>query len=162
MAWKYGIFAAMIVLGLWALGIFDKDSDSVSGSELAVTALGFVLFTAGLLGIVALSAKRRPAMSTNEAVWWEIERTKGRRYFIRRVVTRATVLGGSFLSILILYNSYGSDSWVIPVIGCLVIYITLGLASYAIADRLWNYYESELESKNRQSTNPSRNDESKN
>lgn len=152
MVWKYGILGAITVIGAWAVFFFENDdsSDTVSGTELAVTALGFLLFTGGLLGLVVLIARTSFfRVTTDEMIWWEIKRTRGRTHFMRQFVTRTTLIGGTFISVLILYNSYGSESLVTSILGCLVIWITLTLASYAVADKLWTFYESEFKSKER-------------
>ena len=64
-------------------------------------------------------------------------------------MTTTTLIGGGFLSVLIIYNFYDSESFVVPILGCLTIWITLTLTSYAVANRIWTFYESEFKSNER-------------
>ena len=141
----------MAFLGLLGLDPFGtRRSDDISGIDFVITSLGLVLFAGGLFGLVALVAKNgwfRP--TDDEMIWWKTKRTQGRKYFIKEFMTTTTLIGGGFLSVLIIYNFYDSESFVVPILGCLTIWITLTLTSYAVANRIWTFYESEFKSNER-------------
>ena len=149
MYWKFGILIVVALLGLAMTYAFDVgEPDEISGVEMAIRFTGFVMFLVGSLGCVSIVGRAlRENMTREERVWWELTLAEGRESFVKRLVVTTTLLGGTFISILILGNAYGSGSYLVPIIGCVVIFITLAASSYAVADRQWNVSEARIRSK---------------
>ncbi len=149
MLWKLLSLCLVTVLGLFALGAFgDRTLEPGSGNEFVWTAVGFLLFTSGLLGLIAVLARSGTFLpSSDEMAWWERKRVAGRRYFVREVVVTVTVVGGTSISALILYNSYRTGSLFAGFLSCIGIWILLAVASYAVGVRLWRFYEGAFETR---------------
>jgi hypothetical protein len=146
MFWKYGILLSVAALGLFMLFLFEDGNPDVSRVELAAALVGLVMFAGGSLGCIALLGRtlRQQRVSWEERVHWELQRTEGRTSFVRKVTVATTLIGGTFVSALILNSAAGSDSYFGPLLGCLVILVTLAFSSYAVAGRLWEFSESRV------------------
>ncbi len=145
----FAIFVSLGFFGAWLVGLFETTNPSanVSGWELLLAFLGFLILVAALIGIVLLIRRNIQHGTEKDMAEWKSIRKQGKRRYFRAAIVKGVFLGLVFLLPLIAYyqkaNSFG------PSINRLWIYAALFLASvlasYFAALRTWNANERDYE-----------------
>lgn len=145
----FAIFILLGFFGAWLVGFFETTNPSanVSGWDLLVAFLGFLILVSALIGIVLLIRRNIPHNTEKDMTEWKSIRKQGKQRYIRAAIVKGVFLGLVFLLPLIAYypraNSFG------PSLNRFWIYAALFLASvfgsYCAALRTWNANERDYE-----------------
>jgi prolipoprotein diacylglyceryltransferase len=97
----YGLLLAAGIFGAWLLGMFDALYQSMFGRtatvrdvsflDLVLIFAGLIIFCAAGLGFVLLLVRNRKPMSEKQGIAWETVRTKGKWFYVRNFVIRASM-----------------------------------------------------------------------
>jgi prolipoprotein diacylglyceryltransferase len=139
----YSLLIISGILGAWLVGLFEGKSkpEDISGLDMMLSLIGFFILFGAIVGFLVVFSRTRQPMTKEQGISWERIRVKGKRLYIRNVITRVTVPVIASMSLLTLWDYWLGEPFVkgVEIYGLLTIIIIGG--AYFATLRMWDYYE---------------------
>lgn len=151
----YLLLITLFITGLWLSGALKGNANSgeISGADLLLTFVGFLLVLGSVGAFFWLIFQQNQLLDTKQEVWWRKVRELGKKDFIRKNVAKVCVYTISIFFIICIFDYFSSNSLVISIkIYGLIAIVIIG-STFLLVSKMWDYFEQQYKSMNYNSGN---------
>ncbi len=146
----YLLLVTLFITGLWLSGVLrgNANFEEVSGTDLLLTFVGFLLILGSVGGFFWLIFQQNQKLDTKQEAWWRNVREIGKEKFIRQNVAKVSLWIISTFFIISVFDYFSSNSLVRSVKIYGLIAFVIIVSTFFLTSKMWDYFEHQYKSIN--------------